>query len=53
VFKNTLPTSGTAWLIFGMCVAMAAIIQLYARKRRLDREKQALPATDAPSEVSA
>ncbi len=53
VFKNTLPTSGTAWLIFGMCVAMAAIIQLYARKRRLDQEKQALPPPDAPSEVGA
>ena len=53
VFKNTLPTSGTAWLIFGMCVAMAAIIQLYARKRRLDQEKQALQTPDTPSEVGA
>jgi protoporphyrinogen IX oxidase len=52
VFKNNLPTSGTAWTIFGMCVAMAAIIQLYARKRRLDREKQA-QAMETPSEVGA
>lgn len=39
VFKNTLPTDATAWLILGLCIAMAAIIQLYARKRRLSREQ--------------
>lgn len=41
VFKNSLPTSPTAWIIVAMVIAMAATIQLYARKRRLDREKQA------------
>ena len=41
VFKNNLPTAPTAWGVFAMIMAMAAIIQLYARKRRLDREKQA------------
>jgi protoporphyrinogen IX oxidase len=38
VFKNNLPTSATAWGIFAMVIAMAAFIQLYARKRRLAKE---------------
>lgn len=42
VFKNDLPTAPTAWGTLGLIVAMAAIIQFYARKRRLDREKAAL-----------
>lgn len=42
VFKNNFPTSAATWGIVGMVVAMAAIIQLYARKRRLDRESQSL-----------
>ena len=41
VFKNQLPTSATAWGTLGLIVAMAAIIQLYARKRRLDKERAA------------
>jgi len=36
--QNDLPTNLTAWVIFGMII-MAATIQLYARKRRLDQEK--------------
>ncbi|BCL35213.1 protoporphyrinogen oxidase HemJ [Nostoc sp. MS1] len=39
VFKNNLPTDLTAWLIFALVIFMAATIQLYARKRRLDKEK--------------
>lgn len=39
VFKNNLPTDITAWGIVGLVVAMAATIQLYARKRRKDQEK--------------
>ncbi|PPS42665.1 protoporphyrinogen oxidase HemJ [Chroococcidiopsis sp. TS-821] len=39
VFKNNLPTDITAWGILAMIVAMAVAIQLYARKRRLDKEK--------------
>jgi putative membrane protein len=39
VFKNNLPTDITAWGIFGLIIAMAATIQLYAKKRRQDREK--------------
>ncbi len=45
VFKNNLPTSATAWGIFAMVIAMAAFIQLYARKRRLAKEQ--LAATEA------
>lgn len=41
VFKNNFPTSAASWGIFAMIIAMAAVIQLYARKRRLDRERQA------------
>jgi protoporphyrinogen IX oxidase len=39
VFKNNLPTDLTAWVIFGLIVSMAATIQLYAKKRRQDKEK--------------
>jgi len=41
VFKNSPPTSGTVWLIFGLVLLMAVTIQLYARKRRLDAERKA------------
>jgi putative membrane protein len=50
VFKNNIPTSATAWGIFGMTIAMAAFIQLYARKRRLAKEQLAASST---TEVSA
>ncbi|MBF2073561.1 MAG: protoporphyrinogen oxidase HemJ [Synechococcales cyanobacterium C42_A2020_086] len=46
VFKNNFPTSAAAWAVVGMIVAMAAIIQLYAKKRRLDREKLAAEMQD-------
>ena len=39
VFKNNLPTDITAWGIFGLIIATAATIQLYAKKRRQDKEK--------------
>lgn len=39
IFKDNLPTDITAWVIFGMIIVMAATIQLYAKKRRLDKEK--------------
>lgn len=47
IFKNNLPTSATAWTIFALVLVMAATIQLYARKRRLDQEKQAAETTNA------
>jgi len=39
VFKNSFPTNAASWAIVAMVVAMAAIIQLYARKRRLEKER--------------
>ena len=39
VFKNSLPLDLTTWLIVALVIAMAASIQLYAKKRRQDREK--------------
>ncbi|MFO8038502.1 MAG: protoporphyrinogen oxidase HemJ [Sodalinema sp.] len=41
VFKNNFPTTIAPWLIFGAVILMAATIQLYARKRRLDKERLA------------
>ena len=41
VFKNNLPTDATTWLIAAMVIGMAVAIQLYARKRRLDKERLA------------
>ncbi|UBF24244.1 protoporphyrinogen oxidase HemJ [Kovacikia minuta CCNUW1] len=46
VFKNNLPTDATVWGIVAMVVAMGIAIQLYARKRRLARERSATVATD-------
>ncbi|MCG6135923.1 MAG: protoporphyrinogen oxidase HemJ [Nostoc sp. LLA-1] len=39
VFKNNLPTDITAWGIFALIIFMAMTIQLYAKKRRRDKEK--------------
>jgi protoporphyrinogen IX oxidase len=44
VFKNSFPTGATTWLIVGLVVFMAATIQLYARKRRLDKEREVAEA---------
>jgi putative membrane protein len=41
VFKNNLPLDATTWLIAALIVLMAASIQLYAKKRRKDKEKLA------------
>jgi protoporphyrinogen IX oxidase len=40
IFKNNLPTDITAWVVFGLVVLMAVTIQLYAKKRRLDKERE-------------
>ncbi|MBP0000844.1 MAG: protoporphyrinogen oxidase HemJ [Cyanobacteria bacterium SID2] len=47
VFKNNFPTNIAPWLIFGSIVVMAATIQLYARKRRLDKERQLTEASQS------
>jgi putative membrane protein len=39
VFKNNLPLDLTTWLIVVLVIAMAASIQLYAKKRRKDQEQ--------------
>ena len=46
VFKGQFPTGAATWLIVALVVFMAAAIQLYARKRRLDAERQALSHGD-------
>jgi protoporphyrinogen IX oxidase len=51
VFKGSLPADATTWLVAGLVVFMAATIQLYARKRRLDKEKA--QADLAPAEGQA
>ena len=38
VFKNSLPLDLTTWLIVALVIAMVASIQLYAKKRRKDKE---------------
>jgi len=50
VFKNSLPTDITAWVIFGLVVAMAATIQLYAKKRRQDKEKLEAQISQVPQQ---
>jgi protoporphyrinogen IX oxidase len=41
VFKNNLPLDITTWVIVALVLAMVASIQLYAKKRRRDKEKLA------------
>ena len=41
VFKNSLPLDLTTWLIVALVISFLASIQLYARKRRKDKEKLA------------
>ncbi|GAB4372972.1 MAG: protoporphyrinogen oxidase HemJ [Elainellaceae cyanobacterium] len=53
VFKNNFPTAPAAWGIVGMIVAMAAVIQLYARKRRLDKEKQSASLNTSVGDIEA
>ncbi|MEM6868498.1 MAG: protoporphyrinogen oxidase HemJ [Cyanobacteria bacterium P01_C01_bin.121] len=39
-FQNSFPTSTTTWLIAGLILSFVITIQLYARKRRLDKERE-------------
>ena len=39
VFKNSLPLDLTTWVIVALVIAMVASIQLYAKKRRKDKEQ--------------
>ncbi|MGB3616430.1 MAG: protoporphyrinogen oxidase HemJ [Elainellaceae cyanobacterium] len=47
IFKNNFPTNATSYLVVGLIVVMAASIQFYARKRRLDQERQGEPTGEA------
>jgi protoporphyrinogen IX oxidase len=56
VFKNDIPTNATGYVVLAMVVSFAASIQLYAKKRRLDAEKnldEAIATLDSSSEVGA
>lgn len=44
IFKSQFPTSATTWLIVALTVLFLATIQLYARKRRLDKEREVAEA---------
>ncbi|WP_193198550.1 protoporphyrinogen oxidase HemJ [Nostoc sp. MG11] len=52
VFKNNLPTDITAWGIFGLIIFMAVTIQLYAKKRKRDKEKLMTQIPQVPQEQS-
>jgi protoporphyrinogen IX oxidase len=41
IFKNDIPRDATGYVVVAMAIAFAISIQLYARKRRLDKEKLA------------
>ncbi|MEO1673772.1 MAG: TIGR00701 family protein, partial [Cyanobacteria bacterium J06631_2] len=41
VFKNSFPLDTVTWLIAALVITMVASIQLYAKKRRKDKEKLA------------
>jgi putative membrane protein len=50
IFKNQLPTDATTWLIAGLVLFMTVTIQLYARKRRLDKERELADGKTEPTE---
>ncbi|AFY45514.1 protoporphyrinogen oxidase HemJ [Nostoc sp. PCC 7107] len=52
VFKNNLPTDITAWGIFGLIIFMAVTIQLYAKKRKRDKEQLMAQISQVPQEQS-
>ncbi|AOX03052.1 TIGR00701 family protein [Moorena producens PAL-8-15-08-1] len=51
VFKNSLPTDITSWLIVAMIIVMAASIQLYAKKRKRDKEKSLATTSQAEPQL--
>ena len=50
IFKSQFPTSATTWLIVALTILFLATIQLYARKRRLDKEREVAEAAAASTE---
>jgi putative membrane protein len=53
VFKGSLPTDITVWVIVAMIIAMVATIQLYAKKRREDKEKELAQISQVPQQQSS
>ncbi|MGC1307646.1 MAG: protoporphyrinogen oxidase HemJ [Phormidesmis sp.] len=53
IFKGSFPTGATTWLMVGLVLSFLVSIQLYARKRRLDKEREAedLEASEQASVV--
>lgn len=51
IFKGNFPTSITAWGTIAAVVAFAVIIQLYARKRRLQQDATATSENSPASEL--
>jgi putative membrane protein len=47
VFKNSLPTDLTTWLLVALVIVMAASIHLYAKKRKRDKLNQQAAAGKA------
>ncbi|MGI2904958.1 protoporphyrinogen oxidase HemJ [Tolypothrix sp. VBCCA 56010] len=52
IFKDSLPTDITVWVIVAMIIAMVATIQLYAKKRRQDKEKELAGISQVPQQQS-
>ncbi|GAX44884.1 hypothetical protein NIES4075_59030 [Tolypothrix sp. NIES-4075] len=52
IFKDSLPTDITVWVIVAMIIAMVATIQLYAKKRREDKEKELAEISQVPQQQS-
>ncbi len=52
IFKDNLPTDITVWVIVAMIIAMVATIQLYAKKRREDKEKELAQISEVPQQQS-
>ena len=50
IFKGQFPTGATTWLIVALTISFLATIQLYARKRRLDKEREVAEAEAASKE---
>jgi protoporphyrinogen IX oxidase len=51
IFKNDIPRDATGYVVVFMAVAFAASIQLYARKRRLARERDEQAALEASNKI--
>ena len=45
-FPKQLSDGATTWLMAGLVLSFVVTIQLYARKRRLDKERQAIASGD-------